>query len=343
MHFPLGFRRAQDATALPAVAPPAPPRRLGLALGGGSALGWAHIGIIQEFVARGITIDAIAGTSIGALVGACYAADKLDDLEAFARGLNRRQVFGFVDLSFAGSGLIGGARLKRRLTRDLGGLAIESLPTRFAAVATELGTGHEVALTSGDLIDAVRASYALPGIFEPVLIGDRWLFDGALSNPVPVSVCRSLGADFVVAVNLTAGLPGQVDGPETKLTLDPSLTALDSIATGIALEEGTQGLPRHMMRAHRLLFSRRRLFTRRLNGAPGIAGVMVGAFTIAQERISRSRLALDPPDVMLNARLAHAGLFDFHRAADLIDHGRGVARRAIPNIEMHLSRSRTPG
>ena len=306
---------------------PIPPYRprLGLALGGGSARGWAHIGIIRELSDAGIAVDLIAGTSIGAVVGACQAAGKLDDLEAFARGLNRRRVFGLMDLSLRGSGLVAGARLKRRLDRDLAGLQIDGLATPFAAIATELGSGREVCLDSGDLVEAMRASYALPGIFEPMLVRGRWLFDGAMSNPVPVSVCRAMGADIVLAVSLTSGFDDIVS--ETEHLVE----AADGASHAVPVKPPRQKLKR------RLLSVRRRLFVRRANGSPGIASVMVGAFSIAQERISRSRLAIDPPDVLIPARLTSVGLFDFHKAATLIDHGRAMARKAIPELRIKLA------
>lgn len=313
-----------------------PQRRIGLALGGGSALGWAHIGVIRELMAQGVAIDVVAGTSIGAVVGACHAAGRLDELEAFARGLNRRRVFAMMDLSLGGSALIGGARLRRRLTRELGDRRIETLALPFAAVATELGTGHEVRLDSGDVVEALRASYALPGIFEPLQIGRRWLFDGAMSNPVPVSVCRALGADHVIAVNLTGSLPGMEAMHD--VTADASLADLDSITSDMAEESTDRHALSRLGRARRPLFARRRVSEPR-TAAPGIAGVVVAAFSIAQERISRARLALDPPDVMLYARTPGVGLFEFHRAAETIEHGRVVARRAIADIEAHLAAS----
>jgi NTE family protein len=321
-------------------APAAPPvtnasvtsPRVGLALGGGSARGWAHVGVLRELATQGIVPDVVVGTSIGAVVGACYAAGKLDKLETFARGLNRRAMFRLMDVSLGGAGLIAGARLKRRLDRDLDGVAIEDLATTFAAIATELGTGREICLSRGDLVEAIRASYAMPGIFQPVRVAGRWLFDGAMSNPVPVSVARALGADFVIAVNLTSSLGELPDMEEDDTTKDASVSELDDLAKSIAVSGG-QG----PARKRRLAFIRRRLFKRRPSGTPGIAGVMVGAFSIAQERISRSRLAMDPPDVMINARMNSVGLFDFHRAAELIDHGRLVARRAIPEIEARMA------
>ena len=189
-----------------------PPRRgpsIGLALGGGAARGFAHIGVLRTLVAHGIVPDVIVGTSIGAVVGGCYAAGQLDDLEEWARGLTARGVLGYLDISLSGSGLIGGGQLAARLEETLGDTRIEELPIRFAAIATEVGTGHEIWLTRGRLVDALRASYALPGIFPPVRIGGRWLVDGALVNPVPVSAARALGARLVIAVNLNSDLFGR--------------------------------------------------------------------------------------------------------------------------------------
>ena len=297
--------------------------RIGLALGGGSARGWAHIGIVRELRAAGVPIDVVAGTSIGAVVGGCAAAGKLDELETFARSLNRRRMLGLMDISFAGSALIGGARLRRRLSHDLGALQIETMPIPFAAVATELGSGREVCLRSGELVEAVRASYAMPGLFEPIRIDGRWLFDGAMSNPVPVSVCRHLGAEFVIAVSLTSDLDeSAVSGSASLLVDEP---------------EASDAPAGRTKRRRRLRLARRRLFERRVDGAPGIASVMINAFSVAQERISRARLAYDEPDVLIPARLDSVGLFDFHRAEKLIAHGRRVAREALPAIRARLA------
>ncbi|MGE3918217.1 MAG: patatin-like phospholipase family protein, partial [Hyphomicrobiaceae bacterium] len=183
--------------------------KIGIALGGGAARGWAHIGVLRALMQAGIKPDIIAGTSIGAVVGGCMAAGRLDELEGFARDLTRRKVFGFLDLNLSGSALISGQRLVQRLDRHIGGLVIENLQRRFVAVATEIGSGHETWISRGSLIDAMQASYAIPGIFKPVRIGRRWLFDGALVNPVPVSVCLALGARYVIAVNLNTDLYGR--------------------------------------------------------------------------------------------------------------------------------------
>ena len=177
---------------------------IGLALGGGAARGWAHIGVLKSLVSAGLMPDIVAGTSMGAVAGACYVTGKLNALEDFATSLTRRRLFGFLDFNFGGSGLISGQRLSARLERHLQHFEIERLDRKFVAVATELGTGHEVWLNKGSLVDALRASFALPGIFRPVQINGRWLIDGALVNPIPVSVCRALGARIVIAVNLSS-------------------------------------------------------------------------------------------------------------------------------------------
>ena len=176
---------------------------IGIALGGGAARGWAHIGVLKTLVAAGLEPDIIAGTSIGAVAGACHITGRLKALEDFACALTRRRIFGFLDINFAGSGLITGQRLNTRLEEHLRDVNIEQMERKFVAVATELGTGHEVWLNKGSLVNALQASFALPGIFRPVQINGRWLIDGALVNPIPVSVCRAFGARIVIAVNLS--------------------------------------------------------------------------------------------------------------------------------------------
>ena len=298
--------------------------KIGLALGAGAARGWAHIGVLRELAAHGVKPDVIAGTSIGSVVGGCYAAGKLDAIETFARSMTKRRVFAMMDLSFSGMSLITGERLKTALEQELGGWEIENLPIPFAAVATEVGTGHEVWLQRGSLSLAVRASYALPGIFEPVRIGDRWLFDGALVNPIPVTVCRALGAEFVIAVNVTAD------------TMYRSTVIRDQTAAARPTGEGAAAPFAGV--ADRLIEDRLlpRYFNKRTSDAPNVVSAMVDAFNIVQDRILRSRLAGDPPDATINARLDEVGMFDFHKAEQLIDVGRAAVKRALPNIFAHI-------
>lgn len=273
-------------------------RRIALALGGGAARGWAHIGVLRALDEAGVKIGMIAGTSIGALVGGCYLAGKLDELEEFARSLTMRRIAGLLDLTIGGGGLFGGMRLTKRMQEHLEGLKVESLEHPFIAVATELRTGHEVWIHQGDLVTALRSSYALPGIFEPVQCNGRTLIDGALVNPVPVSVCRAYEQALVVAVNLNYDLFGR-----------SAVVKHAASAPG-----GAAPTAENMQR-------------------PGLPGVMVQAFNIIQDRISRSRLAGDPPDLMLHPRVNDIGLSEFHRASQAIDRGYEETRSRIPELE----------
>jgi NTE family protein len=306
------------AGAVEPVADPAPRRpRIGLALGGGSARGWSHIGAIEVLEEAGLHPEVVTGCSIGAVVGGCYAAGRLGLLKAFALSLTKRRVVGLLDLRL-GSGLIAGARLRRRLERDLADSRIEGLPIRFASVATCLGTGDEVWLTQGNLVDALRASYALPGVFPPVRLGGRLLMDGTLVNPVPVTLARALGADVVICINLN-GDPRETGGP---VILEPAEPAMEALVA-----------PLRRRRPWNLLRSRppsRRPLPE--SPSPGLARVMLDAFNITQDKISRARLAGDPPDATISPRLAEMGLFEFHRAAEGIALGREAARAALPAI-----------
>ena len=293
---------------------------LGLALGGGAARGFAHVGVLRALMKSGLKFDVVAGTSIGAMAAGCYAAGRLDTLEEWARGLTRRRMFGYLDFTIAGSGLIGGARLGERLNVALGKTTIEELPLRFAAIAAEIGTGHEIWLTRGRLADAVRASYSLPGVFAPVRVGGRWLMDGALVNPVPVSACRALGARVVVAVNLNSDLIGRG-------------ATIASHGSDESDEVVSPGLPRR--RGLRAMLSPTRSLRRQflgVNGRPGFSTVMMEAFSIMQDRITRARLAGDPPDVIINPRLGGVGLIDFHRANEAIALGAEATERALDAI-----------
>ena len=280
--------------------PPVPPAqpaksetkaKVSIALGGGAARGWAHIGVLRALDEAGIEISMIAGTSIGALVGGCYLAGKLDELEDFARSLTKRKMFGLLDLHLGGNGLFGGMKLTARMQEHLKDITFDDLPKPFVCVASEIRTGHEIWLSSGSLVRAMRASYALPGVFEPVTCNKRVLVDGALVNPVPVSVCRAYEQPLVVAVNLHYDLFGRAAVlkhnagdhlDDAKLALNPDINARS--------------------REARL----------------GITGVMMEAFNIIQDRISRARLAGDPPDLSLQPKLGHIGLTEFHRADESI-------------------------
>lgn len=277
---------------------------LALALGGGAARGWAHIGVLRALDEAGIEIDMIAGTSIGALVGGCYLAGKLDELEDFARSLTKRRIFGLLDLHLGGSGLFGGMKLDARMQQHLKHVTFDMLPKPLVCVAAEIRTGHEIWLSSGSLITAMRASYALPGVFEPVACNGRVLVDGALVNPVPVSVCRAHEQQVVVAVNLHYDNFGRAAVIKHSADLPP-------LDTQLVVDKGPNE------REQRL----------------GIMGVMVEAFNIIQDRISRARLAGDPPDLSLQPKLGHIGLSEFHRAEEAIHLGYEATRAHVGELK----------
>ena len=292
---------------------------IGIALGGGAARGWAHIGVLKTLIEAGFEPDIVAGTSIGAVAGACSVTNKLSALEEFACGLTRRRVFGFLDFNFAGSGLITGQRLSSRLETHLQDVHIEHLERRFVAVATELGTGHEVWLNKGRLVNALKASFALPGIFRPVQINGRWLMDGALVNPIPVSVCRALGARIVIAVNLGGDLFGKGSVIHDHGVFDEPPPLPDDY--DLVGSNGRAAV--HLL--HRQIFGKG-------NGAPGMSAVMMDAINITQDRIARSRLAGDPPDITITPKTGGIGLFDFHRACEAIELGAAAAARHLDDL-----------
>lgn len=261
---------------------PAGRASIGLALGGGAARGFAHIGILQTLLAHGLKPDVVTGTSMGAVVGGCHAAGHLEAFKEWSLGLTRRTVMRYLDVSLSGAGLINGTRLARHLESGLGAIRIETLATRFAAIATEIGTGHEVWLTRGRLVEALRASYAMPGVFAPVRVGRRWLVDGALVNPVPVSAARALDARVVIAVNLNADLYGR-----------------GGTIASFGYEEEDAPAPAQVThdRNWRRRISMERLLKRQFlgrDGRPGLPTVMI-EYNVMQDRITRARLAGDPP------------------------------------------------
>ena len=321
----------------PIAPPPVEPRprqdqsarlKIGIALGGGAARGWSHIGMLRVLESEGIVPDVVVGTSIGAVVGGCYAAGKLGEIETFARSLTKRRVMGLLDFRLGASGLIAGERLRQLLETDLGDRRIETLPIRFCTIATEVGTGHEIWLTRGPMVEAIRASYALPGIIDPVRIRNRLLMDGALVNPIPITAARALGADIVLCVNLNGDLKLRGTTIQSSTSSDD-----DEVVEAVIDEPRRWGLFGPGWGAT----DRAQRRNGRERYGPGIAGIMIDAFNITQDRISRSRLAGDPPDLMISPKLAPIGLFEFHRAAEVIALGEEATRRALPEIRELLA------
>ena len=283
--------------------------KIGLALGSGVARGWAHIGILRRLQEEGIEIDFIAGTSVGAVVGGAYAAGALDELETWTRKLGNYSFFKFLDFKFSGGGLFGGNSLNELMQLKFGEKDFKELNIPFMAVACELKTGHEIWLDEGKISDAIQASFAMPGVFEPVNNDNRWLVDGALVNPVPVSACRAAGCEMVIAVNLSEDLYGRVMKVRkgAKGTGDYGVFQ-EMVKNPAALGRGGSSS------IFRKLFSHK-------GSAPSLFANMVASLNILQNRLSRSRLAGDPPDITISPRCGHIGLMEFNRADELIEEG----------------------
>ena len=297
---------------------------IGLALGYGVARGWAHIGVLRALMRYNIIPEIITGTSIGAVVGGSYVAGKLDDLEKWALSLNKMRIASFVDLRFKGSGLIGGDKVLAELQKYLSGYTIEDLPKKFVCIAADLVTGHEVWLRKGSLPEAMRASFSVPGIFPPLRLNGRWLVDGGLVNPLPVSPLIALGANISIAVNLGADILGKTRQSDPSI---PTIAGFDFLPVG--------GKPPILSGLHPNAVAKH-LFRREPN-SPSLFGVMASSLNIMQDRLTRSRLAGDPPDVQISPRVSHIGLFEFDRAEEMIAEGEAAVLRALPEINDALT------
>ncbi|HVY12024.1 MAG TPA: patatin-like phospholipase family protein [Alphaproteobacteria bacterium] len=299
-------------------------RKIGLVLGSGLARGWAHIGVLRGLKRLGLEPDIVAGCSVGAVVGGVYLAGKLDIMEQWVLSLTKKKIISYLDLRLRSGGLIGGNKLTQEIVNHVGDLKIEELSRPFVAVATDLVTGHEIWLQKGRMVDCMRASFAMPGVFPPIRLNGRFLFDGALVNPVPVAACRALGADMVIAVNLNADIIGKARQPGSSI---PSAAGFDLLK--MIDQSGDEGAPT-------IDSLSRRVFRRESNN-PSLFGVMVSAMNVMQDRITRSRMAGEPPDVMIAPRLGGMGLLEFDRAEDAIAEGELAVSRMRPEIADALS------
>ncbi|MBM9500980.1 patatin-like phospholipase RssA [Leptospira sp. 201903071] len=289
-------------------------RIVGLALGSGSARGWSHIGVIRVLESYGWKPDIICGTSIGSIVGAFYAAGKLDRLEEWVQTLEWKDILGFMDISFGG-GLISGKKLFDFFEKEFKDLNFEHLEKKFGAIATDIDNGAEIWLREGSVPEAVRASISLPGIFSPVKLGNRWLVDGGLVNPVPVSLCKAMGAEFVIAIDLNQDLLDRRDSQEEESEKENNRKSFMSRFWGKDLDENLQ---------------------KEKDEKPGMIEVMSKSVNVMQIRITRSRMAGDPPDLIIAPRLRNIGLMEFHRAKECIEEGKKSAELVASFLESQL-------
>ena len=303
--------------------------KIGLALGSGSARGWSHVGVLLALREEGIEPDLVCGASIGAFVGAAYANGDLNQLESWVATLTWQDVLGLLDFRLKG-GIIHGGKLMGFFERNFVDRRIEDLARPFIAVATDLISGHEVWLREGKVARAVHASLAMPGLFAPVAWNGSFLVDGGLVNPVPVSVCRAMGAEVVIAVDLASDLVGRSAWREGKHPPPASqreegwARRVLALLSGSSGANGANGGTGNGANGHEVDLQ------------PSLVAVVSGGINIMQVRIARSRLAGEPADVLLSPRLGHLGLMDYHRGAEAIAEGRAAVRRMLPAIEHAL-------
>lgn len=300
MHYTGGMTRKTEPT-------------VGLALGSGSARGWTHIGVIRALEEMGVCPQIVAGTSIGALVGAVYVSDQLEEFAEWVQRLTLRDVINLVDLRFSG-GVVKGEKLFGFFRDGYRNPDIEELEQRYVSVATEMQTGRESWLTKGPILPAARASCAIPGLFSPVQFDGRWMLDGGLVNPVPVSAARALGADVVIAVNLNAQLrPRRPDRGPGKIEKGAEDSSLWGKVQAYLSSDGDED--------------------------PGLFDAITASINIMQDRITRSRMAGDPPEITLSPRLSNFALMDFHRADEAIAEGERLVTEHAAEIRGWLGRS----
>lgn len=294
--------------------------KIGLALGSGASRGWSHIGVIKALRAQGIEPDIVCGTSIGSLVGASYVSGQLDNLEQWTRSLSKLETARFFEINRSLNGFVNTDRLHTFLNKFVAAdnALIEQFDKQFASVATDLGTGREVWLSEGSVLEAVWASISLPGLFPAIKHDNKWLVDGGLVNPVPVSVCRALGADVVIAVNLNGDIVGKHIHKQNKMT-KPSEKVVDKLTNLVA--EYTDSF-----------FS----VDRSQEQMPSLFEAIAGSVNITQDRITRSRMAGDPPDIVLTPKLSHMGLLEFYRGEEAIREGVDCVNRMLTEIKHTL-------
>ncbi|WP_417688849.1 patatin-like phospholipase family protein [Pseudidiomarina sp.] len=338
--------------------------KVALALGSGAARGWSHIGVIKALQEMGIEVNMVAGTSIGSLVGAGFASGRIDELEEWVRDMGRWQVFNLLDFGFSHGGIIQGEKVFSHARERFGSVKIEDLDIVYGAVATDLYTGREVWLREGDIYHAARSSCAMPGLLAPAAHNGRWLVDGGLVNPVPVSLCRALGADFVIAVHLNSQLNAAAieargkhspPKPEPQADIHDASTKVQTTAvdTGEANEKSElvkqneaqddEGFFKSFMSASGQYWENVvDKFSGPSNKAPGMFGVMAGAIDIMQERITKARIAGDPPDILVQPKLGHVGLLEFERGNEAIDIGYETTMRMkdyiLSELELYAER-----
>ena len=299
-------------------------KKIGLALGSGSARGWSHIGIIQCLKKHDVPLDIVCGSSMGAVVGGAYAAGILNALEEVAREFSWLDFLKLMDISLSRRGLINGHRITDFFRNKISDTDIENLPIPYGAVAVDLYTGEEIPIRTGPLIDALRASFSFPGLFTPFHKNNQWLVDGGLINPVPVSLCRAMGADIVIAVNLNNEMMKR-------------RVFLHGSNTNISPHDKPIDTPMDFLTAKFPFLKRMENHDSPSEKTPNMVEVMMKSIYIMQDRITKQRMVEDPPDVSIEPQLPDVSMLNFNKAKDVIEEGRRATMAILPEIRKKIS------
>lgn len=304
---------------------------IGLALGSGSSRGWSHIGIINALADLGIEPNIICGTSIGALVGASYISNNLEKLEEWTCSLTKLRLARFFEINTSLNGFVNSERFHDFLNEYVASddSLIENLDKSYASVSTDLENGREVWLTKGSLVKAVWSSISIPGLFPAIRNGNKWLVDGGLVNPVPISVCRALGADIVIAVNLNGDILSKRFN-KTKNLIKPEVKKEANLDAGV-VSKMTDLVKEYTGSVFTM--------TKNDDQPPGLFEAIAGSINITQDRVTRSRMAGDPPDILLAPKLSDIGLLEFYRASEAIREGRAAVELMTPEINRVLEKA----
>ena len=307
-------------------------KTVALVLGSGSSRGWAHIGVIEALEEEKIPIDYIAGCSIGSYVAAIYASGGFKSLKEFVLRMDGKKVFSYFDVVFPRSGLLNGTkRLKELFSMHTDAADFSDLEIPLMLVATDLATGKKVVLKSGSILNALRATMSIPGLFAPVKVKDRWLVDGGLVDPVPVGVARALEADVVIAVDLNSGVVSR-----TKRMRQNRRAAKKTDHPQAYKSELFEKLSDYYETAGINFTGRINEILGRESSTPDIIETVMTSINIMQELITRINLAVEPPDILIQPHLGQLKMLDFDQVEHTIEEGYAGVKDKIEAIKALL-------
>ena len=294
-----------------------------IALGGGGAKGYAHLGVLKALKELDIHFDIVTGTSIGSFVGAVYAGGGIEKLEELSLKINITDLPRILTPAFSKHGLLSGNYINQLLKKVITQEKIEELPIKYAAVCVDINKGETVRFTEGNLGMAIRSSIAIPGLFTPVIDGDRFLVDGGVMEPVPVNSARKLGADFVIAVDLISKFKTFSEEAGTKGILDdlPFKTEIDHLGNYIK----KLGETLYLFEKDKKLFNDKT-----------VVDIVQRISVISQSRMIENQIQLGNPEIVITPDVTEIGVLDFHKSKEGIEAGYKATKEKLPEIKKLL-------